>query len=288
MIGQVLILILLETVISIEQRVRTWPKLRGIRYRGSFKYTKFLHYTDSNELCQEFHAEWYESMSLQRLDLQASIYDAWLYALFMEISWPEPKMSGSVPVQSMQSRLGGLTTKSMMQGPLGFKYYDKNCYTTCEDLRSDAEIYLDYLMNDVIEVRDKPDFHMLCPDNFYAELYDAADERPSSHPDYEPVLRPLLDLGLTYNRALRENRHKFKKPPRELALFERYPMSRPQVPRAVNGLVKRCRCKPIRTEDEYAESASTAVVDAIAGSVVASRMRNIGETEYLAASITRS
>ena len=195
-------------------RLQYFPKLRGIQGSGELSLWRFTQFQDSQELCQEYYAEWWKKVLFLRTS-----HELMKFMRPLRFPWPAPVLH-ETPVQSVKSYLGNLRwTPGLLHGIVEVS----DCYTTCEDVRPPIELYIGQRI-DVIQVRDREGFRMVCPETHYAYLVDVEDRREPYTDAQRHLDMMLLQIDPSY--------------PGPMGWLER---SVPMKPR--DGTVRQCRCR---------------------------------------------
>ena len=214
-------------VIALVKRPYGWP--RQLKYgKGKGQLVSYLWeggYESGNEVCQDYHQEWYNWWKVMRLTFD----NRWMQqiAKFQAIL-PPPKEypPGMVPVQAIFARYG--LGADVRQTP--HKSHDKrDCTVGCEDLRDTIELWINWRAEDgtSLQVRAKQPFRIRCPLGTEAVIVNLKDLRE----------KPDLDREAALFKIIREHDPEFKGE-ETFASFMSFE-------RIIGAPVQDCQCKKV-------------------------------------------
>lgn len=199
-----------------------WPEahlLRGNFAQGkAAKRVTFQNYLHSEEVCRDLYTPWWKWYVYRRFlqldQISRIIPPALLRAL------PSTPMYShlSAPVQSISAKMGSRTANGES------KFLRAMCHFACEDVRSDIEIWITFLLTNVQQTRYKAPFSMRCPREFEAHLIYRNDHR-------EPRTDQLIAID---EQIMRSSASKYRGP-------ESFPTPRDHL---IDGKTVKCVCRP--------------------------------------------
>ena len=235
---------------AIPAKFKRWPTLRGVLGGGSIRAYTFVQYKDSCELCQEFFQPWWEDFLVQRRSVSKSLqHNKLAHSYFADLPWPAPETRYRSPTQSIQSALGGKRVEGV--GPEGQSTYSRSCYTVCEDIRPDAELFLTYMLDVSLQVRDKGEYQMECPVGYYMTLVWVKDLRGKQSPLYDELDKQTKERYEEYIRVKQLKEFGRNAPPGPP--YPAFPPTLAFSPRAKNGYVQKCKCRRFQRANEVSE-----------------------------------
>lgn len=176
----------------------------------------FFQYDSTEDLCRELYQDWWERY-LEMRSTSDKVKKA--YGKDLAFLLPKIPIYQFSPVQSMGAVLGSRNFHGT-----GHKKQTRTCRTGCEDIRSDAEIFLSQLLEEAIHIRMRFPVTMKCPSGMFAKLVQVEDAR-----EPESDITRLLDRAVqSYNIDYFSWRAKRSTPPRKRGT-----------------LIQQCKCAPV-------------------------------------------
>ena len=232
LLGQIICwLILLRHIKSIPYRLELPPpeELRGATVnrkikKPSLRDVVFVNYYTSDRVCKDLFRPWWKYSLERRQSLYGQKILTQELRSVVELMKPAPDYI-LAPVQSVSAQMGCWKTVIRNKSESQKKRY--LCTFTCEDVRSDLELYLSLIITNMVQTRSRGPVTMRCPDGTQAFIEKKADER-----EY-PTDRDLMLEAMV--REFRLTRY-----------FQSYPAGPGRSPQGED--IDRCVCIP---DDEW-------------------------------------
>lgn len=166
----VVLFLTIPRVSSINYYIGQWPTIRGQTGTGTISTFLWQNFETSLEVCREFFEPWWVEYEVLRRSADISL----LLGKFGAELPPVPVYNRS-PVQAIKAERGGRTYKIKEGASRGPRM--RGCKFTCEDQRSDVELWLTKAISSFQQNRYKSSFAMRCQPNFSPEIEWIPDER---------------------------------------------------------------------------------------------------------------
>lgn len=165
---------------------------------------QFVEYTSSQALCSDLYDPWWKDFLARRLkppkiirnDERRALVKELLLAIGLPRLYDGPGEVG--PIHSVYAEYGykkGSRSAHINAHP-------RECFTTCEDIRSAIEIWLtgsNIFQKEIsLEVRDKTPFNMVCPEGMVARIELVTDRREPPDDSARDVIDMIRRIDSTF------------------------------------------------------------------------------------------